>query len=136
LHRWCRAIPGKQNNAITSNGSEEAQRGGHDLQCTLPPPLILTERNHTLSSNTNFNTTQATEAQMLKELGISNPKGESISKTETATLLSKRLKKILKQKGTPSFTQFLYDYIRHEVHTGDCTFFFGGAGKWSSGRGE
>jgi hypothetical protein len=59
---------------------------------------------------------------MLKELGISNPKGESISKTETTALLAKRLKKILKQKGTPAINQFLYDYIRHEIHTGDCKF--------------
>jgi len=59
---------------------------------------------------------------MLKELGISNPKGESITKTETATLLSKQLKKTLKQTGGPTLTHYLYHCIRHAVHTGDCKF--------------
>jgi len=58
----------------------------------------------------------------LKELGISNPKGESISKTETAALLLKQLKKTLKQTGGSSLTQYLYDCIRHAIHTGDCKF--------------
>ena len=59
----------------------------------------------TLQSITHSPSSIQKQARMLKELCISNPKGESISKTETTALLSKRLKKILKQKGRPSVIQ-------------------------------
>jgi len=102
----------RKNQACTNVSMESKKRKRENTVRNVScPSFSLCKGKHFFPSTTGNRGTNV-------ELGISNPKGERITKPETAALLAKQLEKVLKQKGGPSLTQYLYDCIRQEMFTG------------------